>query len=114
MNAPFTVSFGGHLDPEERRTLATTPIYDYDREEWSEGHDHAHYAEEDCTSPMLLCRVPANLCDEFIAEWGPFAADAAADDLAEFQESARELSALGRAGRDHPEELVALLTGLSA
>lgn len=81
-NAQFTVSFGGHLLAADRVTLAAAPIFDYERQVWGVGHDHAHYVDEDCGGEMLLCRVSAAECPEFLAEWGERDALVAADELA--------------------------------
>lgn len=80
-NAPFTVSFNGHLMASDRDTLAMAPLYDYERQAWTEGHDHGHYGDADCEGPILLCRVAAARCPEFLAEWGEGEAVTAAADL---------------------------------
>lgn len=84
-NAPFTVPFAGHLLDTDRRVLASTPIYDYAAQLWDVGHDHAHYADADCEGPMLLCRVSAGRCPEFVAEWSYMDAAVAAYDLDVYQ-----------------------------
>lgn len=80
----YTVGFGGHLLPADRATLATASRFDYRRQVWTVGHDHAHYADPDCEGRMLLCGVSAGECATFMAEWSRRDAAAAALELEDF------------------------------
>lgn len=65
----YTVGFTGHFDPADRAVLAAVPRYDYERQEWATGYDHAHYADPECAGAPVFCHVLAVKCETYRSEW---------------------------------------------
>ncbi len=45
----------------DAEAMDNVPVYDYDRQTWTRGADHAHYAAE--TGPLWFCGLGIDACN---------------------------------------------------